>query len=179
MKNTRYSTGIDHLHALDCELKCRFDSVERLEMKTLLAFVLTLFAAHLSAQSLINAPTPRPHLDRTEWALLASDAAARGLDVYSTHWALKAGNKEENLPGWIADHPPVMALYSGGVVAGQYYVARQLFKHGHRRWAYAITAMDIIIDAPPAIHNLFLPVTPSCHPPDVLNAGRCIFPWPD
>lgn len=152
-------------------------------MKTLLAVVLMLFAAHLdaqtlAAQSLIEAPTPMRNahsFDRTEWALLAADAGARGLDVYSTHWALKAGNKEGTLPGWIVDHPPVMALYSGSIVAAQFWTARKLFAHGHRRWAYLITATDISVTAPFAVHNLFLPV---CVAPNVYLSTGCQAPVP-
>jgi hypothetical protein len=116
----------------------------------------------------------KPHIDKTEWALLAADASARSLDVYSTHWALKAGNKEGTLPGWIADHPPVMALYSGGMVAGQYFVARKLSPR-HRKLAHFITAMDITVTAPFAVHNLFLPV---CVSPNVYTAQGCQVPTP-
>lgn len=116
---------------------------------------------------------PKPHPDKTEWALLATDAAARGLDVYSTHWAEQAGNKEGTLPGWIANHPPVMVLYSGGVVYAQYRVARWLFARHHRKWAYAVTAADISITAPFAVHNLYLPV---CTAPNVYTATGCHAP---
>ena len=113
-----------------------------------------------------------PRFDKTEWALLASDAAARGLDVYSTHWALKAGNKEGTLPGWIVNHPPVMALYSGGIVAGQYYVARKLFPR-HRNLAHLITVMDVSVTAPYAVHNLLLPV---CVSPNIYTVNGCQAP---
>jgi hypothetical protein len=138
----------------------------------LFAFVL-VFANIGSAQSLADAPTP--HLDRAEWALLATDAAARGFDVYSTHWAESAGNKERTLPGWIANHPPVMALYSGGMVYAQYWVARRLSAHRHRKLAHVMTLADISITAPFAIHNLFLPV---CKAPNVYLASGCQAPVP-
>jgi len=138
------------------------------EMKKLIVFTLMTLALRISAQSLPEAP--KPHLDRTEWALLATDAAARGLDVYSTNWAQRAGNKEGTLPGWIAKHPPVMALYSGGMVYAQYWVARKLLAHRHRKLAYAMTATDISITAPFAIHNLLLPV---CTAPYIYLASGC------
>lgn len=118
---------------------------------------------------------PEKHFDKIEWSLLAADAGVRALDVYSTHWAEKAGNTEGTLPGWIANHPPVMALYSGGIVAGQYFIARKLFKHGHKRLAYTMTALDISVTAPFAIHNLFLPV---CTAPNIYTATGCHAPIP-
>jgi hypothetical protein len=142
-------------------------------MKAFIFALVLVFANVGFAQSLADAPTPR--LDRAQWALLATDAAARGLDVYSTHWAESAGNKEGTLPGWIANHPPVMALYSGGMVYAQYWVARRLSAHRHRKLAYAMTAADISITAPFAIHNLFLPV---CKAPDVYLASGCQAPVP-
>jgi len=101
--------------------------------------------------------------------------AARGLDVYSTHWAESVGNKEGTLPGWIANHSPVMALYSGGVVYAQYWLARKLFAHHHRKLAYALTAADASVTAPFAVHNLFLPV---CLAPNVYLAAGCQSPTP-
>jgi hypothetical protein len=138
------------------------------EMKGVFACLLVLCAVRMTAQGLPDAPQ---RLDRTEWALLATDAAVRGLDVYSTHWAMKAGNKDV-LPSWIANHPPVMALYSGGIVAGQYYMARKLFPR-HRKLAHLITAVDISITAPFAVHNLFLPV---CVAPNIYTAQGCQAP---
>lgn len=140
-------------------------------MKVFSALVLFVLAGAAQAQTLREAPKPR--LDKIEWSLLAADAGARGLDVYSTHWAESAGNKEATLPAWIANHPPVMALYSGGIVAAQYFVARKLFAHGHRRLAYAMTAADLSVTAPYAIHNLFLPV---CVAPDIYTTKGCQAP---
>ena len=134
-------------------------------MKQILLMLVLLGVGHAQLPE-----APKPHFDKTEWALLATDAAARGLDVYSTHWAEQAGNKEGTLPGWIANHPPVMALYSGGVVYAQYWMARRLFAHGHKKWAYAVTAADISVTAPFAIHNLYLPV---CKSPDIYTSTGC------
>lgn len=110
----------------------------------------------------------RPKIDRTEWALLASDAAARGLDLYSTHRALAGGNREVALPGWIADHGPVMALYSGGIVAGQYYAARKL-RH-HPKLAHFITGADVSITLPSAVRNLYMRV---CGPGEIDTVIGC------
>lgn len=124
-------------------------------MNKLIFIALMLFAVRTSAQMLPDAP--KPHLDRTEWALLATDAAVRGLDAYSTHYAISRGATEVVLPGWIANHAPVMALYSGGVVCAQYWVARKLIAHHHRKLAYVVAAADVAITAPSAIHNLLPP----------------------
>lgn len=140
-------------------------------MKVFSALVLFVLAGAAQAQTLRDAPKPR--LDKIEWSLLAADADARGLDVYSTHWAESAGNQEATLPGWIANHPPVMALYSGSIVAAQYFVARKLFARGHRKLAYAMTAADLSVTAPYAIHNLFLPV---CVAPDIYTTEGCQAP---
>jgi hypothetical protein len=137
-------------------------------MKKTILMMLAIFAMRISAQSLPNAPKPR--LDKTEWALLASDAAVRGVDVYSTHWAEAAGNKERCLPGFIANHTPVMALYSGGVVYSQYRIAKKLTNHHHQKWAHAISAVDIAVTAPSAIHNFYLPV---CVAPAVYTSTGC------
>lgn len=99
----------------------------------------------------------KPRFDKTEWALLTGDASSRALDVYSTHWAQSVGNREALLPGFIANRTSTMALYSGGVVAAQYLIARTLFRHHHQGWAHIITGADIAVDAPFAIHNLFIP----------------------
>ena len=135
-------------------------------MKLLL--LLILVATTASAQ--VPAGPPKPKLDRVEWGLLVADAAARGLDVYSTHWAECAGNKEATLPGWIANHTSVMALYSGGEVAAQYWVAKKLTAHHHSKWAHALTVADVSVTLPFAVHNLFLPV---CKAPDVYTSAGC------
>ncbi len=134
-------------------------------------FMFLLASVSLAAQPLPEAPVP--HLDRTEWALLGADAAVRGLDTYSTWWAESAGNKEGVLPGWIANHPPVMALYSVSIVGAQYYAARKLFAHHHARIAHLVTAVDVSVTAPFAIHNLFLPV---CVTPNIYTPKGCVAP---
>ncbi|HVJ07424.1 MAG TPA: hypothetical protein VM554_03515 [Acidisarcina sp.] len=110
--------------------------------------------------SVASAQTNTPRFDQTEWALLTADVAARGLDVYSTHRALSGGNREVTLPGWVVNHPPVMAVYSGGIVVGQYYAARKLFPR-HRKLAHLITAADVSITAPFAVRNLYMPLCAS------------------
>jgi hypothetical protein len=119
-----------------------------------------------------DAPEPQNKFDKLEWTLLASDAAARGLDVYSTRWALNAGNKEAILPSWIVNHTSVMALYSGGIVAAQYFVARKLFPR-HRKIAHLITAIDVSVTSPFAVHNLLLP---ECNAPKVYTKQGCQVP---
>lgn len=130
-------------------------------------------ASEIAAKAFVQTPADAPRLprfDKTEWTLLATDAAVRGLDVYSTHRMLWYGNREANMPVWIAKRPAAMSLFSGGIVMVQFCAARKLFAHHHRKWAYLVTAADISIDAPSAIHNLVLP---SCVGPSTSAAGGC------
>jgi hypothetical protein len=115
--------------------------------------MLLLLAVPLAAQ-VPNAPQPKP--DRVEWSLLAADASSRALDVYSTHQMLANGYHELLLPKAIADHTPAMAAYSAGAVALDWWTARRLERHGHRKLARLVTVIDIAQDAPWAVHNLYL-----------------------
>lgn len=99
---------------------------------------------------------PKPRMDKTELTLLTIDASSRALDVYSTHQMLENGGYEIFLPDAISHHTPLMALYSAGSVALDWFIAHKLKKHGHRRLAHALTMIDIGQDAPWAIHNLFI-----------------------
>ena len=93
-----------------------------------------------------------------EWSLLAADASVRALDVYSTRRALSCGcNHEAILPAFIAGHTVAMAAYSGGSVIFDWYVARTLERHGHRRLAHIFTSVDLSQDAVFALRNLTLP----------------------
>ena len=67
------------------------------------------------------------------------------------------------LPQFIANHPAAMALYSGATVGADYFVARQLEKHGHRELARIVTTVDLGQDLPWAIHNLFLKPATKTH----------------
>jgi hypothetical protein len=95
-------------------------------------------------------------LGRIDWSLLAADAAARSLDVYSTHLALSEGFHELILPKAIADHTPAMAAYSAGCVASDYLWARYLVKHHHPKLAKIVILGDASQDAIFAVHNLYL-----------------------
>ena len=121
-------------------------------MKTLKVLALVFLAARVYAQDLPDAP--RPHLDRTQWSLLASDATMRGLDIYSTRAALSEGRRDLFLPHWIAGHYATMTLYSGGLVYAQYWVARKLVAHRHPKFADAIMMADIVQVTPCVIDNL-------------------------
>ena len=115
-------------------------------------FVL-LLSATLHAQ-IPDAPQLH-HIDRVEWTLLATDAATRSLDVYSTHKMLANEGREILLPGFVANHPAVMGAVEAGYVMGHAWMAKKLSAR-HRKLAHVLTAVDIGIDAPWAIHNLFL-----------------------
>ena len=83
-------------------------------MRKLLVVALLSIASRSFAQALPE--SPKPHLDRTEWSLLATDAAVPGLGCLLDALAISRGATEVVMPGWIANHPPVMVLYSGGIV---------------------------------------------------------------
>lgn len=126
----------------------------RITRTTELGLLLALGALTIArCQTLPEAP--KPHLDKTEWALLAADAGSRALDCYSTHQMLTRGYRELILPQAIADHAPVMALYSASAVAADSLIARRLSR-GHRRLARIVTMIDLGQDLPWAIHNLYL-----------------------
>jgi hypothetical protein len=128
-------------------------------MKATASVLLALVAICARSQTspAINRPEQgRAHLDRLEWTLLAGDAAARGLDAYSTTRAVSRGAHEVFLPSPIADHAPAMAGYSAAEVGAQYWIARRLSSR-HRRLAHWIAAADISVTTPFAIHNLLLP----------------------
>jgi hypothetical protein len=99
---------------------------------------------------------PKPHRNRVEFALLAADAASRGLDVYSTRRMIANGHKELFLPQAIAKRPAAMAAMEAGYLALQYWAARKLEKTHHRKLARIALAIDIGQDAPWAIRNLYL-----------------------
>ena len=109
------------------------------------------------SETLPEAPRPQRVTDRTEWSLLAVDAGVRVLDVYSTHQMITRGNHEVFLPDAIAHHTPVMAAYSAGAIALNWWVARRLERSHRARLAHFVTLLDIGQDAPLAIHNLCLP----------------------
>jgi hypothetical protein len=100
---------------------------------------------------------PKAKMDRVEVGLLVADAGSRALDVYSTHWMLGQGDHEMMLPGFVAKHPAVMGAVEGVDIAAQYWLARRLEKRGHRKLAHLATEIDLGIDLPWAIHNLYLP----------------------
>lgn len=109
-----------------------------------------LLSATIAATPAPAKPAPIP------WAMLAADATARALDVYSTHRAIEHGSHELFLPNAIAKHPGAMAAYSGAVVFLDYSAARFLEKHHHPKLAKAVIAIDAAQDAFWAIHNLTL-----------------------
>ena len=130
------------------------------------AFALILaFAAPLSAQL---PDAPKPQIDRLQWSLLAADAGIRGLDVYSTQRMLERGGHEKFLPDSISHHPGTMLAYSAAVVVTDWVIGRMLTRHHHRRLAQLATIVDISVDAPGAIHNLYINGGPQ-QPPRQIN----------
>jgi hypothetical protein len=94
--------------------------------------------------------------------LSLADAAARGLDAYSTHrFFQNPTNREMFLPTSLAKSAPAMTGYSEGVSLANYLLSRELEKHGHPRLASLLPLVDIAFDLPYAIHNLTLPMKKS------------------
>jgi len=56
----------------------------------------------------------------------------------------------------VANHAPVLAAYSAGVVALDWWGVRELERRHHARWAHALPVIDIANDLPWAIRNLYL-----------------------
>lgn len=132
-------------------------------VKALITFL--LYAAPLFAQL---PDAPKPQIDRLQWSLLAVDAGIRGLDVYSTHKMLESGGHEKFLPDSISHHPAAMIAFSASAVATNWYLARMLTRHHHSRLAHLATIVDIGLDAPGAINNLFIHGSPQ-PPPRQIN----------
>jgi len=105
---------------------------------------------------LLACPMVWGQTDRVERVLLVADLGSRALDVYSTRRSLSEGNHEMFLPGIVANHTVTMTAYSAGSVALDWWITRKLERHGHRRIARIITAIDLAQDAPWAVRNLFV-----------------------
>ena len=94
--------------------------------------------------------------NRTDWVLLGADAGVRGLDAYSTRRMLERGGHENILPGVITNHTSTTVGYSAGVVVFNWWLGHEMRKHGHPKLARAVPIIDIGIDAPGAVNNLFV-----------------------
>lgn len=120
---------------------------------------LFILAAALLLMAIAAHSQEKPKLTKIDWALLAADASARTLDTISTRMDLTAPckcNREAVLPGFIANHTGTMIAYSAGMVGVDYFAARMLVKHHHRRMTMALQIADFIEVMPMAVHNLTL-----------------------
>ncbi len=145
------------------------------KIPALLLFV--LMSAPVFTQSLPDTPQPQPPaLNRVDWALLAADAGARGLDVVSTKQMLSRGCQEQIMPDAIARNTPAMAVYSGGIVTLDWFVARELTRHHHHKLARAWIIADGGSTLGASIHNFTLgkPVVHSC--PGTAAPTICVAP---
>ena len=113
-------------------------------------------------------PNP-PKMDKIQWSLIAADAGVRGLDAYSTHWALSHNNVEDYLPSGLAENNAAMWVYSESIVAINGFVSWELVRHHHPRWAKVVQCVDIGYDLPMGIHNLNLRELP---PHQILHLGE-------
>jgi hypothetical protein len=122
----------------------------------LFKFQILLMVMCSTAAAQVLPDAPKPKIDKLEWTLLAADAGARGLDVYSTHVFLEHGDHEVVLPAALVKHSAVFAVFSGGIVFGQYEAAKLLTRH-HKRWiAYLLTAADVGMEVDTGVENLRL-----------------------
>jgi hypothetical protein len=130
-----------------------------------IALLLSLVALAVDGQE----PTPKPRRDRIRLAFLITDAAIRGLDVYSTQRMLSHGGHEMLMPGQIAGNPALMSGLEASDIIGVWRLGKRLAGHGTEphgahpelaRWlrvrAPQLPAADAAADAPWAIRNLFL-----------------------
>jgi hypothetical protein len=126
-------------------------------MKYLASLFVFTALAHASVAPLPEAPKPQPHHDYLGISLLASEASLRTLDAYSTVRANRCTcNHETSLPQSWANHAPIMFGYSGGIVGVNWFVARELQRHGHNKLARIPYLIDIGREAP-LMHNFALP----------------------
>lgn len=85
------------------------------------------------------------------------DAAARGLDAYSTHRALKDKNNQEMvLPGAIVKSQPALYGFDASIVLSEYLGYRFLSAHHHEKIARWLPYADAALVLPFAVHNLSL-----------------------
>ena len=119
----------------------------------------------------VPAEVAKPRIDRLTWALLAADGGARALDAYSTRRMLKnncgsglqmAGtstcNYEQNLPGFITDHPAGIHAFDGAIWLTEFTATRFLIRHHHRRIARLIPVIDFLSTTSFAVNNLTLSI---------------------
>lgn len=127
----------------------------------------------IALRSRIESPNPREQrFGASLKILLASDAAVRALDGYSTARMLRnrcngvstapVCNEENFLPDFLTRSNGAIYGYEGGVWLAQALVVHKLAKH-HQRLAKLIPTLDIATTLPFAVNNLRLPVNPHPH----------------
>jgi len=85
------------------------------------------------------------------------DAAARGIDAYSTCRALKNQNNQEMiLPDKIVKSQPALYGFDASVVLTEYLGYRLLTAHHHEKIARWLPYVDAALVLPFAVHNLSL-----------------------
>ena len=127
------------------------------------------------------AETVKPRIGRFTWTLLAADGGARAFDAWSTRRMLRNNcssgvampgtstcNYEQNLPGFIANHPSGLYAFEATAWASEFAATRFLIHHHHPRIARLIPLFDALSTTSFAVNNLTLsigggnfPVSPS------------------
>jgi len=98
-------------------------------------------------------PAKHPFLDKTNFAIFASVAAARAMDMFSTWQFRRHGLNESELSNGFVDNKPLFATYSASLVAGQIstsYVFHRLGWHKMERLS-ALIHTGVVTEA--VVHN--------------------------
>lgn len=90
-------------------------------------------------------PALRLGLTPCDWGLLGAAAALRYLDYQTTERAMAdpAKFREVVLPQALVDHPAGLAAFEAATVGVNYWIYRELVRHGHRRLARVGQAINL------------------------------------
>jgi hypothetical protein len=124
-------------------------------MKILLGIMMLMISIPLTAQSLPD--SPKPHLDKWEWGMLAADEGVRAMDTITTrhfmtdpcHCFVEASNFN-----WIAKSTPRTAVYDAAVPVFYWFIARELTIHHHPKLAHIVAGFDLVYDGSAVVRNI-------------------------
>jgi hypothetical protein len=119
-----------------------------------------ILSAPARAAELPSAPAPTSSIVKqhvfgaTDYALASGILAGRALDWASTQRAINRGGHEELLPGGLAKSKVGLGAFEAGMAVLEIYSAYELSRHGHRKLARTISALDITLSFAVDAHNL-------------------------
>jgi hypothetical protein len=130
-------------------------------------------AEGIASMRMVNPEPPKNSMGKLTKVLLATDAATRMFDAYSTVRMLRnrcgsdatvpVCNEEMFLPDAVTRSSATIYGYESGVWISQVLAAHQLSRH-HRQLARLIPILDIATTLPFAINNLRLPINSQAAP---------------